>query len=262
MDHRYRQQTPGYSEYATGAIRGLFPTGADMLSASGIPGVSDAADVALLIDSLRKGNFGEAGILGAAAALPFVGASSFKQAAKKAPTFADFSRLDDYLEKANVLRTDNVQTQVLGVGKPWTPSEWVTTYPGFEGVDANTVLDLDNGFITTGLENASYLLKEGNVVPAGTGVGTVLVLKGMKEAQKHGKFAYKSDAIMSGQMKDIYERLKKAGVPFEFRDGSYVLPADTFASIDFDRIEQALQNHVLKKKGFPMVEEILSGAEK
>jgi hypothetical protein len=85
MDHGYRQQTPGYSEYATGAIRGLFPTGADMLSASGIPGVSDAADVALLIDSLRKGNFGEAGILGAAAALPFVGAATAKQVFKAAP---------------------------------------------------------------------------------------------------------------------------------------------------------------------------------
>jgi hypothetical protein len=66
----YRARTPGYPEYASGAINDLATV--ENLSSTGLPIVSDAADAALASDAARRGNWGEAAMYGAALALPFV----------------------------------------------------------------------------------------------------------------------------------------------------------------------------------------------
>jgi hypothetical protein len=75
LDHGYRRRTPGYREYADEALHDLFPTGADMLSTTGIPLVADAADAALAANSLTKGEYRNAFGYGLGAALPFVAGS-------------------------------------------------------------------------------------------------------------------------------------------------------------------------------------------
>ena len=70
MDTGYRARTPGYSEYASGALGDVATV--ENLSNTGFPIVSDAADAALATDAARRGNWGEAALYGTALALPFV----------------------------------------------------------------------------------------------------------------------------------------------------------------------------------------------
>lgn len=66
--HQYRQQTPGYSEYASQALQDLFPTPVHLLEALGIPLLSDAASLALG----AKDGSGVGMGMGLLGALPFV----------------------------------------------------------------------------------------------------------------------------------------------------------------------------------------------
>jgi len=83
LDHGYRQQTPGYREYADQALHDLFPTGADMLSTTGIPLVADAADAALAANSLTRGEYRNAAVYGLGAAIPFVGGAGILKAVEE-----------------------------------------------------------------------------------------------------------------------------------------------------------------------------------
>lgn len=73
LQHEYRRRTPGYQGYASEARQELFPTGADMLSTTGIPIVADAADAALAADAARRGDWLPAGAHTVGALLPFIG---------------------------------------------------------------------------------------------------------------------------------------------------------------------------------------------
>ena len=64
MDTGYRARTPGYSEYASGALGDVATV--ENLSNSGFPIVSDAADAALATDAARRGKWGEAALYEAA----------------------------------------------------------------------------------------------------------------------------------------------------------------------------------------------------
>jgi hypothetical protein len=77
LSNEYRQQTPGYPEYASQALHELFPTPAHLLEALGIPLVSDAASLAIGAKEGSKLGMG----LGLLGALPFV-PGSIKSAAK------------------------------------------------------------------------------------------------------------------------------------------------------------------------------------
>lgn len=86
LDYLARSSRPGTPEYASAAIRDLFPRGgADLASTSGLPILSDAADAAILADDLRQGNWGQAGLAAAGMALPFVGAATVKRVLRAAP---------------------------------------------------------------------------------------------------------------------------------------------------------------------------------
>jgi hypothetical protein len=80
MDHGYRQQTPGYSEYATGAINDLAPTPLD--AASMLPGLGEAADTASLLSSLSEGELRDALLSLFALGIPGVGAGIIKAASE------------------------------------------------------------------------------------------------------------------------------------------------------------------------------------
>jgi len=83
LDYTLRAARPGTSEYASQAIQDLFPRGgADLASTSGIPLVSDAADAAILVDQLRQGNWGDAGLSGLGLLLPFIGSAGILKAVK------------------------------------------------------------------------------------------------------------------------------------------------------------------------------------
>jgi hypothetical protein len=75
LDSGYRGRTPGYSEYASEALKDLFPTPLEFLAATQIPGVADAAGAAS--DLREMANNPESRSLGhlalsAAGLLPFV----------------------------------------------------------------------------------------------------------------------------------------------------------------------------------------------
>jgi len=76
MDAGYRARTPGYSEYASGALGDVATV--ETLSNTGFPIVSDAADAALATDAARRGKWGEAALYGTALALPFVAGPALK----------------------------------------------------------------------------------------------------------------------------------------------------------------------------------------
>jgi len=77
MDTGYRARTPGYSEYASGALGDVATV--ETLSNTGFPIVSDAADAALATDAARRGEWGEAALYGTALALPFVSGPVLKK---------------------------------------------------------------------------------------------------------------------------------------------------------------------------------------
>jgi len=77
MDTGYRARTPGYSEYASGALGDVATV--ETLSNTGFPIVSDAADAALATDAARRGKWGEAALYGTALALPFVSGPVLKK---------------------------------------------------------------------------------------------------------------------------------------------------------------------------------------
>lgn len=78
MDHGYRQQVPGYSEYATRALDTLAPTPLD--AASMLPGLGEAADAASLVSALSEGELREALWSLFALGIPGVGAGILKAA--------------------------------------------------------------------------------------------------------------------------------------------------------------------------------------
>jgi len=143
LDHGWRAQQPGYPEYASNALAGLFPTGADMASASGIPILADAADTALTIDAMRRGQYGEAGLNALMALLPFVGVGTLRSGQK----------IGRSLGRRRLYRAsdDNFVRAGTSFAKDLDSAKEYMNNPGFGGqnlysaeVDMNNVLDLTN----------------------------------------------------------------------------------------------------------------------
>jgi hypothetical protein len=75
--------------------------------------------------------------------------------------------------------------------------------------------------------------------PTGTGAATTMYLEALNIAKNRG-MGWMSEGIRSDESRAIYERLKKAGVPFVEEGGSSYIDAKSLASVDLQKVANKL----------------------
>jgi len=156
MDTGYRARTPGYSEYASGALGDVATV--ETLSNTGFPIVSDAADAALATDAARRGKWGEAALYGTALALPFVAGPVLKKGfdviGRKLGPVGDVPYDPDI---ANLVELEAYRQAMPGRGEVEAPYGIRRHKPYYHGTERKGAREgiLDQGFI----KGKSYELK-------------------------------------------------------------------------------------------------------
>ena len=86
---------------------------------------------------------------------------------------------------------------------------------------------------------SSALEVGGEGFPTGTGAATTMYLEALNIAKNRG-LGWMSESVRSDQSRAIYERLKKAGVPFVEEGNSSYIDAKSLASVDLQKVANKL----------------------
>lgn len=96
----------------------------------------------------------------------------------------------------------------------------------------------EGGAYSSSLEAVDY--------PKGTGAATTMYLEALNIAKQRG-MGWTSEGIRSDESRAIYNRLKKAGVPFVEKDGSSTLSAKQLSKIDLQSVANKLASEAKAK---------------
>jgi len=116
-------------------------------------------------------------------------------------------------------------------------SRTYSTWEGDAGGNVEVVMgkDPNSGSIGTYIDSWNN--------PTGKGLATELYLRALQNVKsRHPEANYVSDSIMSDDMRRLYERLRKAGIPYEKPNMSYELSSEQLQNIDFDAVRKTLND--------------------